>query len=110
MEFLRKISFNEEMLIESLIQKSSANFPNNWKEGLLVKPLVDGGMGSLLLFPKDVKQEENRLLGKQISECQFVDEDGVEVIASLNVDQKDRLFELDIWKTDFSPLISIPAV
>ena len=39
----------------------------------------------------------------------FTDEDGVKVIASLNVDSDGHLFELDIWKTDFSPLLRIPA-
>ncbi len=67
----------------------------------------DGGMGSLLLFPKGIIKK-NRLFGKCVSEYQFTDKDGVEVIASLNVDKNEELFELDVWKTDYSPLICFP--
>jgi len=76
-------------------------------ESLLVETMNDGGMGSLLLFPNGVTKEK-RLFGRCVSECQFTDRDGVEVIASINIDKKGELLELDIWKTDHSPLISIP--
>ncbi len=52
---------------------------------------------------------EDRKFGRRASECQFTDEDGVEVLASLNLDQDGNLYELDIWKTDFGKLIRIPA-
>ena len=106
MELIRKASLQEERLLEFLMQKASINFPSDWKHNLLVQPMNDEGMGSLLLFPDGITKE-TRLLGEQISEHQFTDEDGVAVIASLNVDSEGKLFELDIWKTDFSPLISI---
>lgn len=50
------------------------------------------------------------MFGGQVAEYQFTDADGVEVLASLNVDQDGRPFELDMWKTDFSPLIRIPDI
>ncbi len=50
----------------------------------------------------------NLIFGKQISDFQFTDVDGVEVIASLNVDSDGNLLELDIWKTDFGKLIKLP--
>ncbi len=103
----RKPSILEQQLIELLINKSSMNIRCNWKESLWVKPMKDGEMGSLLLFPNG-KIEENRLFGKCVSEHQFTDKDGVEVIAALNIDNEGELFEIDIWKTDFSPLISLP--
>ena len=106
----RKLSQDEERLLEFLIRKATVNFPSDWNTNLLVKPLNDEGMGSLLLLPKGVAVDNSRLLGEQVSECQFTDEDGVEVIASLNVDDEGRLFELDIWKTDFASLISIPKM
>lgn len=103
----RKPTPQEEMLLEFLIKKSASPFPTNWKEGLLVRPMDDEGMGSLSLFPKG-EIIENRVFDQQVSEVQFTDQDGVEVIASLNVDNKGSLLELDIWKTDFSRLIRIP--
>ncbi len=103
----RKILPKEEKLLELLVEKSSMNFPSNWKENLLVCTMQDGEMGSLQLFPHG-SAKENRLFGKRISEYQFTDEDGVEVIASLNIDDNGDLLELDIWKTDFSSLKKIP--
>lgn len=37
-----------------------------------------------------------------------MDDDGVSVIIELNVDERDKLFELDLWKVDFSPLRRYP--
>ncbi len=72
-----------------------------------VADLDDGGMGSLRLFPQG-SELSNAKFGKRTSACQFKDKDGVDVIASLNLDQHGDLFELDIWKTDFGKLIQIP--
>ncbi|MDR0697788.1 MAG: hypothetical protein LBG28_01000, partial [Tannerella sp.] len=68
-----------------------------------VRPMNDGGMGSILIINKN--DESDRIFGEQIGECCFVDEDGIDVVVSLNIDNKGNLFELDIWKTNFSPLI-----
>jgi hypothetical protein len=65
-------------------------------------------MGSLRLATEDVLQWD-RPMGRRVSEVQFVDADGVSVIASLNVDREDRLLELDLWKVDFSPTVQVPA-
>jgi len=107
MELNRKPTIQEERLLELLIKKSSLELPDNWKDNLLVRPMDDGDMGSLYLFPNG-EIIENRILGTQVSEFQFTDLDGVEVIASLNIDVNGKLFELDIWKTDFGKLIKLP--
>ncbi|MGV8094872.1 MAG: hypothetical protein AB2L24_23720 [Mangrovibacterium sp.] len=107
MELNRKPTSQEERLLEILVKKSSIAIPENWKDGLLVRPMNDGGMGSLHLFPQG-KVIEGRVLGEQVSDFQFTDLDGVEVIASLNVDNDGNLFELDIWKTDFGKLLEFP--
>ncbi len=107
MQYLRTLTSQEERLLEVLVKKSSLVIPKDWKNGLLVRPMDDGAMGSLCLFPQG-KIVEGRILGKQVSDFQFTDIDGIEVIASLNVDRDGNLFELDIWKTDFGELISYP--
>jgi len=107
MELNRKPTFDEERLLELLIKKSSMTLPENWKENLFVREMNDGEMGSLYLFPNG-EIKEGRILGKQVSEFQFTDRDGIEVIATLNLDDTGNLFELDIWKTDFSKLINFP--
>src|SRR5690242_18653640 len=109
MELNRNPTSQEEALLELLIKKSSIIFPANWKEGLLVRSMEDGGMGSLSLFPKG-EIIEGRVLGERVSEFQFTDQDGIEVIASLNIDNNGNLFELDIWKTNFRKLIRLPEI
>lgn len=107
MELSRKPTIEEEKLLDFLVKKSSIVLPENWKMGLLVRPTDDGGMGSLYLFPQG-NVIEGRLFGAQISDFQFADLDGVQVIASLNVDNHGNLFELDIWRTDFGKLLKFP--
>ena len=107
MESNRKPTIQEERLIALLVKKSSLSIPKGWENGLLVRPMDDGKMGGLHLFPQG-NVIKNRTLGKQISDFQFTDVDGVEVIASLNVDSDGNLFELDVWKTDFGELVKLP--
>jgi hypothetical protein len=80
-----------------------------WIEGIKVRSMNDGGMGSLELAPQ-VRPAQQRCFGKKVAEYQFVDADGVEVVVSLNVDADGTPFELDIWKTDFSPLVQMPTL
>jgi hypothetical protein len=107
MESNRRPTVQEERLLELLVQKSSREIPKDWKNGLIVRSMDEGAMGSLYLFPQ-CKIAENRILGEQVSDFQFTDTDGIEVIASLNVDNDGNLFELDIWKTNFGKLIRLP--
>lgn len=67
---------------------------------LHAEPLNDGGMGSLRFS----SASENPKLGAVLGQARFVDADGVPVSATVNVDQHGDLFELDVWKADFSPL------
>jgi hypothetical protein len=99
----------EQMLLDFLVKNASINFPIDWRTNLLVCEMDDGGMGSLSLFPKGLENEK-RKFGAQVSEYLFDDKDGVLVSATLNVDTSDRLFELDMWKVDSSPLIHFPEV
>ncbi|MCC6373092.1 MAG: hypothetical protein IT236_18960 [Bacteroidia bacterium] len=108
MKLDRKPTIQEEKLLELLVNRSSINITKNWKDGLMVRPMEDGNMGSLLLIPQGIFSED-RMFGEEVSDFQFTDSDGVEVIASLNLDKHGNLFELDIWKTDFGQLLSYPV-
>ncbi|MGD9616705.1 MAG: hypothetical protein AB7H90_16110 [Alphaproteobacteria bacterium] len=70
-----------------------------------VQDMPDGGMGSIR-FVQGTSEE--RMFGEEIAEGLFHDADGVPVSVGLNIDQFDDLFELDLWKVDFSPLIRYP--
>jgi hypothetical protein len=107
MQLNRKLSPQEKRLLEVLIKKASIILPEDWQNKIIVRSMNDDGMGSLILFPDGIISD-HRLFGVQVSECSFIDEDGVHVIASLNLDSNGDLFELDIWKTDYSSLINIP--
>jgi hypothetical protein len=104
----RKPSSDEQRLIRALVARAPRLvLPENWSDHLRIQDMNDGGMGSLLLSLSGVV-EEDRAFGEMVAELQFTDADGILVIASLNVDSRGKLFELDVWKTDFSALIRIP--
>lgn len=88
--------------------KSSSFFQIDLKNlpCLQVEDANDGGMGGLVFLSKN----KDRHLGEDISQCEFDDQDGVKVIVTLSVDNFGDLYELDVWKTDFSKLISFPVV
>lgn len=67
----------------------------------------DGAMGSLVLFPDDLRPRK-RLFGCVASKLEFKDEDGIDVLVTLNLDNEGKLFEVDSWKVDFKPLVRIP--
>jgi len=74
-------------------------------EDAMVVDMNDGGMGGIRFCDQNGNK---RVLGRQISEATYVDKDGVPVSLTLNIDQQDKIFELDIWKADNSTLKSYP--
>ncbi|SFT97122.1 hypothetical protein SAMN04489724_3063 [Algoriphagus locisalis] len=109
MVYSREITRQESGLLNILVEKAGMALPIDWESQLLVMPMKDDGMGGLLLFPNG-EIIEGREFGSQVSEYQYTDCDGVEVIVSLNIDKEGKLFELDVWKTDFSPLRCFPEL
>jgi hypothetical protein len=75
----------------------------------LVRDMPDGGMGSIQ-FHKASTPPNTRKFGKQVAEGAFKDSDGVPVSVTLNLDEQGELYELDLFKGDFSPLISYPDI
>ena len=109
MDFKRKPPTLEILIIQELLTKSGINLNADWKNQLLVTPMSDGNMGSLKLS-FDTENNSFRQFGREVSQLSFVDTDGIEVLVSLFVDKQGNLFELDVWKTDFSKLLSFPFV
>lgn len=103
----RRMTKDEERLLEYLVAKASLNLPMDWKDRLLVAPIDGGGMGSLSLFLESFDYG-NRIFGRVASDCSFLDVDDVPVIATLYLNKEGHLFELDMWKVDFEPLLRIP--
>ncbi|RYX87687.1 hypothetical protein EON73_00855 [bacterium] len=72
---------------------------------LIVEEMNDGGMGSL----KFVSSTEKGF-GKEIGEITLSDLDGVPVSFALNLDREGKLYELDVFKADFSKLKKFPLL
>jgi hypothetical protein len=115
----RSPTTDEKRLLLELARIGGIDDPDTWLSSLEVRDMKDGGMGSLELLA--VAQGESTVgeqsrdrarSGVVISKAsvQFGDEDGVQVIATLNTDESGTPLELDVWKTDFSPLRRIPMV
>jgi hypothetical protein len=93
---MRALHDDERPLVQHLFM--SAGIPADLEQ-IQVQSMDDGGMGSLQFSPR-----ETRVFGRVAAECRFVDEDGVPVLAALNLDRDGNPFELDLWKVDFSAL------
>jgi hypothetical protein len=101
-QLLRPLREEEKALLNALLpsfyHKLSTCF---------VEDMNDGGMGSIRFSsPSDNK---GRSLGKILAEARYTDSDGVEVSIVVNADKAGEIYELDIWKVDFSPLRAYPA-
>jgi hypothetical protein len=102
---LRPLRLEEDSFIRALLRRARDG------ERLLLQleraqvlDMNDGKMGSVQFFGRD-----NRFLGSCLAEEQYVDLDGVPVSIVLNADTTGQLYELDIWKADFSPLQAYPV-
>src|SRR5512144_3185083 len=103
---LREPTAPERRLLEALARRCD-NCPSDWLHGILVSPMSDGGMGSLRLHLQG-RKEHGSTFGRRAAELQFTDADSVEVIVSLNLDKEGRPCEMDVWKTNFAPLVQVP--
>ena len=79
----------------------------DWVDHVRVEAMNDGGMGSLRLQVSP-KVTGDRVVHSVGAEVCFQDADGVDVMATLYVDDCSEPRELDIWKVNYEPLIRIP--
>jgi hypothetical protein len=105
---LRSLSGQEKGVIVVLLESKPATLPLiESLDDLGVAEMSDGGMGSLSLVPKSVKGTTGSF-GQQLVRGEFTDSDGVPVSVALNTDSAGNLYELDLWKVNFSPLLKWP--
>jgi hypothetical protein len=111
MESSKEINSIQKAALEYLVVKAGLDLPDDWNRSLFVRQMDDGGMGSFLILQTNPIGKESRKFGRRASEYQFNDEDGVPVLVTLNLDENDELFEVDICKVDYSPVIKfkVPA-
>jgi len=99
----RRLTDRELMLVCTLLRGTTHQNDVDKLRAYFVETMSDGGMGSLRFVGA-----EERKFGSVLASAEFEDADGVSVSVTLNLDSAGELFELDIWKTNFAPLISIP--
>ena len=103
----RKLKTHEQLLIESILNAANKGEDSKPLHEYWVQDMKDGGMGSIKFI--SLTPESKRTLGSRI-EAMTVDScDGIEISISLNFDDEDRLYELDLWKVDFSPTKGYPT-
>lgn len=105
---MRTISDAEYLLITELfvrLEMSPVSF--GLSRQLKVEELADGGMGSIRFIHPE-SPDEPMSLGQWVVAGEFQDTDGVIVSLAINVDKRNQLYELDLWKVDFSPLRRFP--
>lgn len=107
MEDVRKPTKDELRLLRKLVEISSLFTAEDWEKDLLVKPMVADGMGGLYLYNNN-NYTHKRVFGKEVSSIEFYDVDSILIVASLYLDNSGDLFELDIFKTDFTMMKEIP--
>jgi hypothetical protein len=105
---LRSLSGQEKAVIAVLLTSKPATLHLvDSLDNLLAAEMNDGGMGSLSLVPKGI-DGTSRSFGQQLVLGEFPDSDGVPVSVALNVDGGGNLYELDVWKVNFAPLLKWP--
>jgi hypothetical protein len=104
----RSPTLDEGRLLLELARICGIDDPDGWLGSLMVREMQDGGMGSLELSVVDHDSVRSSAVISKAS-VQFTDEDGVQVVATLNTDENGVPLEMDVWKTDFSPLRRIPT-
>ncbi|MFN0053680.1 MAG: DUF6984 family protein [Planctomycetales bacterium] len=104
----RRITDRERALIACLLESTPlARHLIDSLDDMLVTEMADGGMGSLVLIPKGFENVARRF-GEQVALGVYIDADGVPVSVALNLDQQKRLYELDLWKVNFTPVLRLP--
>lgn len=99
----RRLTSDELNFLKAILRRESVLLTG--LEDVLVQDMADGGMGSLYFVGAGGSE---RKLGRCAVEAEFQDRDGVLVSVVVNLDDQNHLFELDILKVDFSPLIEFP--
>ena len=106
----RRPTSAESQLLSYLVSCSAPGIVKaDWCADRRVIPLQDGDMGSLRLCSARPEHAGRQLTGN-VAQVELADADGTPVLAALTLDQFGDLFELDIWKVDFSQLTRIPEI
>ncbi len=102
---MRYIREEEREVILKMLGMVPVDVRPTFKLQATVEDMDDGGMGSIR-FPDESCL--SRKMGRELVTCEYIDEDQIPVLMSINLDEAGQLFELDIWKVSYKPLIRYP--
>lgn len=100
----RALSANELELLEFMLSDKEHAHLLNGIGSLWVTELTDGNMGSIR-FASPLNERQASYLEK----AEFRDVEGSNINVAINTDQTGELYEIDIWKYDFTPVIEFPG-
>ena len=104
---VRELREDELGVIRKMLSRTDVGTEfENRLAAMKVQTMADGGMGSIRFY--NGRDRSPLDYGGQIAEAAFQDADGVPVSITLSVDTIGDLFEMDVFKADFSPLIRYP--
>ena len=92
---MKSVPPQQQPLVDYLLEKAGCQVRSS---SLLAEPMDDGGMGSMRF---ECAATAGGVAPSAAAECQFYDEDGVLVLATLLVGASGAPLELDVWKVDF---------
>jgi hypothetical protein len=101
----RPLKREETAVIARLLEMVPDEARPQFEQGMLVEEMLDGGMGSLLFIDESGR---SRRMGRELVTAEYIDEDQIPVLISINLDEEGDLFELDFWKVNFMPLKRYP--
>lgn len=104
-KMMRALRQEESSALDALLALAPKTAESPSKEGLFAVDLPDGGMGSIRLVQG---ADTPRRMGRELVTAEYIDEDQVPVLITVNLDESGWLFELDFWKVNFKPLKRYP--
>lgn len=102
---MRALRQEESSVLDAVLALVPKTVESPSREGLLAVDLADGGMGSIRLVQG---ADTPRKMGSELVTAEYIDEDQVPVLISVNLDEAGHLFELDFWKVNYKPLKRYP--
>jgi hypothetical protein len=102
---MRQLRREERKVIQKMLEMVPAHARPSFSLEAPVDEMDDGGMGSLRFTSES---RRSRKMGCELLTCEYIDEDQIPVLMSINLDEECQLFELDIWKVNYQPLIRYP--
>ena len=106
---VRDLRADELGVIRKMLSRTDVGTEfENRLAAMKVQTMADGGMGSIRFY--NGRDRSPLDYGGQIAEAAFQDADGMPVSVTLSVDRTGQLFEMDVFKADFSPLIRYPEL